>query len=519
MKEFSRPPDVNDAQWQAIVHASGHLLIVAGPGTGKTHTLTCRIAHLAEKIKSSSRILAVTFTNKAAQEMLLRLNKRLPKLSDLTFVGTFHSFCAQILREYVADTDLPKDWRIAAEEEISKTIQEAAPQAGSSERKNILDTISYWKSVGYTEQFPEMVIRYNKRLREKKNLDFDDLLLETIKLFNLKKSLLTKIQHIYRHLCVDEYQDINPAQYILLKLLVGKEGQLTAIGDPQQSIYGFRGSDARFFENFRQDFPKAAVIYLSQNYRSTRKILTASAQVIAKNTKGHAPELTTSLIELGRLTIHEAATDKAEAEYVVHQIERLVGGTSMFSHDSRRVGPEDEGERGEPSEHGFAEIAVLFRLNSQGRLLKEAFDRSGIPYALASAQKEKESEDDDVCPRRFEDFRFEPEKVSLMTLHASKGLEFPVVFIVGCEETLLPLNIVGLKSDQEEERRLFYVGMTRAKKRLYLIRARTRRLFGQDLHNDPSPFLADIEEELKSYELSLPKSPPRKKEEEQMSLF
>ncbi|MFA5260897.1 MAG: ATP-dependent helicase, partial [Candidatus Omnitrophota bacterium] len=344
-------------------------------------------------------------------------------------------------------------------------------------------------------------------------LDFDDLLCETVCFFRSHPAVLSDLQADIPEVFVDEYQDVNPVQYAFLKLFVGETGGITAIGDPNQAIYGFRGSDKRFFQSFLDDFPGARRVTLCDNYRSGQTILAASGQVIARDSDGSVPDLTAQLYLDGQLTVFEATTDKAEAEYVVHQIEKLVGGTSMFSQDSGRVDTETGGER------SFGDIAVLYRLKAQVRLLKQALDRSGIPYHVAGENKGDEEGPESVCPSRYEEFSVAAERVSLMTLHAAKGLEFPVVFIVGCEENLLPLNIAGIRAESQEERRLFYVGMTRARERLYLLRAQKRMLFGQTFHPQASPFLRDFEESLAEYEQAALKNRKRAPRDEQMNLF
>ncbi len=477
----NQPSDVNPAQWNAITFKGSHLLIVAGPGTGKTHTLTHRIAHIVQGLPEpdGERVLAITFTNRAAQEMRERLLTRLPKSDFCLTVGTFHQFCLSVLRQYTKEANLPDGFRVADAEEMKSLAKDLAP-------------------------------------RERDWLDFDELLSETLKLFENRPDILGKTQNIYRTVFVDEYQDINAVQHALLKILVGEKGRITAFGDPNQAIYGFRGSDVGYFNSFSKDFPGAVTLSLSENYRCAQNLLSASGQMIAGSDCAPVPELTAKIYSQGRLTVHEAATDRAEAEYVVHQIEKMVGGTSMFSQDSGRVENYDGGE------HSFGDIAVLYRLNSQCLALRQAFDRSGIPYQISSKKmvgKSQNLSEDFYFQGSDNDMDIVVEKVSLMTIHAAKGLEFSAVFMIGCEQNLLPLHLENLVSDVEEERRLFYVGMTRAKERLFLVRARLRRLYGKTYHNAPSVFLSDIEEGLKEYEKAHPKLKRHKKDEEQLSLF
>jgi len=504
------PHDVNEAQWRAITHQGSHLLIVAGPGTGKTHTLTHRIIRFAEQLKNSQRILAITFTNKAAREMSERLSGCLSVVNAGVMVDTFHSFCLKFLRQFIRHANLPVDFRVAIPEEIEVLAKELWPDKSVKERKDTVEQISRWKSTSFEQPLPENLRVYNELLRAKGLLDFDDLLLESLNLLTKISQVREQIRNTYRFIFVDEYQDMNPAQHALLKIFVDDGALLTAIGDPNQAIYSFRGADVRFFESFSADFPGAVIMELSENYRSATNLLKASGQVIAKNKRFFIPALNPKILTEGRLTIYEAPTDKAEAEYVVHQLEKLIGGTSMFSIDSGRVANYEEPNA------SFNDIVILYRLNSQRRVLEEALGRSGIPYRVSGDKPFYQI----VLPLKDDPHEENNQKVSLMTLHAAKGLEFPVVFIIGCEENLIPLNLKGFSFDAEEERRLFYVGMTRAKEKLYLIRARRRYLYGQSYENLPSPFLSDIEEELKAYE-EIQKKAPKKKfpQEKQMDLF
>jgi len=645
------PLDVNPSQWQAIIHKGSHLLIVAGPGTGKTHTLTYRIAYCIKYLKSEKRILAITFTNKAAEEMYQRLQNHVDSIDRYAKVGTFHYLCLQLLRKYSEHTDLPENFRIATDQEIDMAIKRIASEKKSKKRRQIQEQISFYKSLNFRQTPPDMVERYNGILRQYGLLDFDDLLLYTYRLFSAKEDILHEVRETYPFIFVDEYQDINDIQNALLKMLVGDGNVMTAIGDPHQAIYGFRGADVRYFESFTGDFPGAKVLSLADNYRSAQNILSASGQVISKIKSHHVPALTAKMYQEGRLSIHQAATDKAEAEYVVHHIEKMVGGMSMFSQDSGRVQGDEEGV------HTFGDIAVLYRLNSQRLALIEAFDHLGIPFQIAGdrslleqpgmaeiitllnlawnisctptmvrrllettiagwhalqgkriveiweAQRRNIRLEDLACLvdqerlfddstillqltqyikeinalrhifqtedyrsaisslkefsvggtllsshkstqehwqkliqlslafdhpdelldyltlQRSEDNLSRSEKVSFMTMHAAKGLEFPVVFLVGCEQNIIPLNLEGLSSNKEEERRLFYVAMTRAKQRLYMIAAKKRFLYGKVYNHPLSEFLTDIEEELKTYEPSSYKPGRRKKDDQQLSLF
>jgi len=495
---------LNDSQREAVEEKSPHLLIVAGPGTGKTHTLVHRIARICPDLSAGQQALAITFTNKAAAEMRERLHKLYASTQQKAFIGTFHSFCWQLIRRFSFQCGIHKDYQLVDEMVMEEAAKSLWPQLSKKKRKELLNRISWHKSVEFEKEGFQELADYNAHLKELEYLDYDDVIVTAIKLLE-DDPLRQSIQQQYPFIFVDEYQDINPAQHKLLLHLVGPKSSLTAIGDPLQAIYGFRGSSVKYFDSFASDFPGAKTAYLADNYRSPKNILSASSQVMAKGDYAITP-LTAQMYAQGHLIVHGCAAERAEAEYVVHTIERLIGGTSLFSHDSLRVESADVGE------FGFDDIAILYRLNAQVPALLEAFERSGLPYHIASKQIE-----DDVCPSRGGDVTIEAAKVSLMTLHAAKGLEFPVVFIVGCEENILPLSLEGMSSDIEEERRLFYVGMTRAKKRLYLTHTKKRTLFGKRMNNPLSRFVEDIEAKLKQYEQAERKF--KKKEERQISLF
>ncbi len=651
---------LNFLQKQAVLCDEQHLLIVAGPGTGKTHTITYRIARLAEQLTDSANILAITFTNKAAEHLASRLKIIFPQINNRVYVKTFHGFAFDILHRYSEKAGLSEGVRIVSPIEVKYFIKEACTRVGKKiSYEDVLKEISKWKLFRSSGDVPEYVNEYNRLLKANGLLDFDDILIKTVTLLKNDSDLLERLRQLFPIIFVDEYQDINWLQHELLKFLIGDAGSLTAIGDPNQSIYSFRGASPHFFECFQQEFSPSKVLCLKDNYRSVANILEAASQVIASGGGFDVPAIVAAKEKLGHLVIHHAPTDKAEAEYVVHSIEKMVGGTSMFSHDSSRVDTFVDGSR------GFSEIAVCFRLNSQRYVLEEAFDRAGIPYqsfgdcsllelkgvgemvsfltlflggtvSVASAlallefivcglgqqslarlrqywiDKRSISLEDmklilkrdiisskaarylydliisaeailmnieevivfpniidrieslpvwdrllsrdkrlveNICKlkravggfyfssqvgdsdcknldsekiidgsfcfyrnnihelvdflslQRPEDiFEFNAEKVSLLTLHASKGLEFPVVFIVGCEEGILPLHRLGEDGYLDEERRLFYVGMTRAKEELILTHAKRRFMYGRSIYNPPSRYLQDIEEELKRYE-------------------
>ena len=546
---------LNGSQLRAVEHTGGHLLIVAGPGTGKTHTLAFRIARVSRQLEPGQRLLAITFTHKAAEELRERFAKHFPpEVREETFVGTFHSFCLSYLREHIHDTDLSEGLNIATTSDLERLAGELWPDEPKRQLKKKLHAVMERKTRGGGGEISGEAAAYNAILKANALLDYDDLLLEAGKL--LFRARKTEFAHVF----VDEYQDINALQHALLKEFVRLGATVTAIGDPHQAIYSFRGADVSFFERFAEDFKGATILSLPDNYRSAPNLLKASGQIVTRETPLTCA-VTADIYQQGQLTVYEAPTDKAEAEYVAHGIEKMVGGTSMFSRDSGRVTTTPSAAR------GFKDIAVLYRLNAQKIVLEAALERHGIPYqtsddrpfmelapvpelvALLKGLRGTGTVHDvmDRLPQTatgrkiFKDSRpawkknverfvrmakrFDhveefldyltlqqpedaierrAENVHLLTLHAAKGLEFPVVFIIGCEQNLLPLAIVNMVSDLQEERRLFYVGMTRAKEVLYLTHARRRRLFGQLMSNPPSPYLNDIAHELKDYDRPRP---------------
>ena len=485
-RNMQRPTDLNESQWQAVCHKGSHLLITAGPGTGKTHTLTHRIAHVIPTLKSNEKVLAITFTNKAARQMQERLTALGVEPATL-LVGTFHHFCLKLLRDHFEHTALPKDFKVASPEEITGFDKE------------VLDRIAHLKSTQLAIAPDEDYKAYQRYLRQNSWIDFDDILREALLLLE-DEDIAALLRRQYRYIFVDEYQDSNIVQNALLKILARDGVLLTAIGDTNQSIYGFRGSRVELFRRFEEDFVPSQTLTLQENYRAAPSLLAASGQVM------DGVKLLAKLSTQGKLVIHHAATDRAEADYVAQQIEKLMGGLDMNT--SRRA------------RHSFSDVAILYRLNAQRHILGKALDYLGIPYQIAQKPSKADIYSDEaVLGQNEEELEFNVEKVSLMSLHAAKGLEFPVVIIIGCEDNLLPLNLLGMKGSLEEERRLFYVGMTRAKEYLYLIHAKRRQLFGQTLIQSPSPYLADIAEELKAYEAAKHGSPKKASDDLQMKLF
>ena len=556
---------LNEAQRSAVEAPAGPVLILAGPGTGKTRTLTHRIVHRIQQGEvSPDAVLAVTFTNRAAEEMRERLRRLLPDASvcrRLTVV-TLHALGLMILRADPAGADLEPGFRVLDEEQREELIAASLP-AGSSARdrkaaRAILDaeaTLSTSQPAAPDGDF-RLRRRYEALKKSQNVVDFDDLIQRPLRMFVERPDTVLPWQQRFRFVAVDEYQDLNPAQYALLRQLLPRDNDLTAIGDPDQAIYGFRGASPSFFLQFERDFPGAEVIRMTRSYRSTESIISAASQVIARSPVRWETRLWSGLAGPERITIRSAPTPRAEAEAVVADIERFMGGVSEFSMASGRV-PEAAAGRG----YGFADLAILYRMNALRGPLEEALDRAGLPYQVAghdailseaewtkavsilrnlprrpgvrvaevvaeTIPERRLAEGLAAFARPFGDDLdafldqivlgrgvdlHDPaaERISLLTLHASKGLEFPVVFIVGCEESVLPFPGVSSGRDAdgpgepetmdlEEERRLFYVGMTRARTWLVLSHAQKRTLFGRKTPGKPSPFLADIAERLKA---------------------
>lgn len=616
--------DLNPVQKQAVGQTEGPILILAGAGSGKTRVLTYKIAYLiAEKRAKPEEILALTFTNKAAGEMKDRIQKLLKtngpaspagrqKLTTiLPFAGTFHSFCAKILRREGKYLGLGVSFAIYDEADQKEVVKEAMEKLDISTKKfnpaAVLTTISQAKnemisSLEYPQYargyFQETVARvyleYQKILKENDALDFDDLLLETVQIFQKEPEVLAKYQNRFRYILIDEYQDTNRAQYVLGKLLAGRWRNICVVGDASQSIYSWRGADFRNLMSFKNDFPDSKIFNLEQNYRSTQKILDAAYGVISRNTSHPILKLWTENPQGERIQLYEAHHEHDEAEFIISAIQQWNNGVMKQS---------------------YSHFAILYRTNAQSRVLEEVFLRAGVPYLLVGGVRfyeRKEIKDvlaylrllanpkDMVSYKRLEklgkgrlqkflDFihhlndlnlprrqtghlsklstleildgvlektgyleiydpkveedlarienirelrsvatefpdltnflenvalveqEYYPDRptqngenknaVTLMTFHAAKGLEFPVVFMVGMEEGLFPHSKSLLEPQElEEERRLCYVGMTRAKIKLCLTYAQRRLFFGQRTSNLPSRFISDIPESLLIFE-------------------
>lgn len=563
---------LNAKQQQAVESIEPVVAVIAGPGTGKTKTLVSRILHLLNyrKVKPSE-ITAVTFTKKAAREMQERLQQELGKKQSVRQIqiGTFHAICLELLKSQgmeftIADAMLTRE---IAEE----TVKEF--QLGLS-ISQFLKEISLWKTkkdadVSKTGIPEEALQYYQQQLIAKNALDFDDLLIETIGLLHEKEELELPEFH---YLLVDEFQDISPVQYELIRLWNNKGRELFVIGDPDQSIYGFRGSDSACFATLQKEYPRAQVIRLTENYRSTGKIVESAMAVISHNS-GEERTLHAALENGKAVRVIEASSEMAEAIWVAKEINRQIGGIDMLDTEKSF---ERESERRQRS---FGDIGVLYRTHRQAKLLENSLRKEGIPYVITGREDfllepevrgtvcffrsiakpedslarilalrllwklpenvltseiyeimkakyqpllkrskpgkllQKWREDMNLkgnkamdnlehmamCYQNTEEFlsslslgeegdlmrcggkSYDANAVTLMTLHASKGLEFPVVLLAGAEEGKLPLENGREPADIEEERRLFYVGMTRAKEELVIVHGGQPSMFLEEL--------------------------------------
>lgn len=591
---------LNDAQKKAVTFGNGPLLILAGAGSGKTRCLTHRVAWLiSEKLVDPSRILLLTFTNKAAGEMKSRMQSLLSgsptsdiRHPNLPWSGTFHSWCAWLLRKHAVLAGLKPEWLIYDEDDKEQLLKEILKDldldvkkfkprsvaAVISEAKNELVTALEYPQIAHgewQEGVARIYLEYYRRLKKFGALDFDDLLLESVKLFDRQPDLLARYQEQLQYLLVDEYQDTNAAQYKLTRQLAGRHRNLTAVGDFSQAIYQFRGANYRNLMDLKRDFSDLTELRLEQNYRSHQGILDAAHRVIQHNQLHPILKLWTEKVSMCRPKLYSAITETEEARFIVNRIQ--------------------EDQLTKKDRFQYADYAILYRTNAQSRVFEEAFLSANIPYTLIGGIRFYQraeikdclaylrllyNPDDNVSQtrvlkigqRRYEQFRRYAETVGtktniptrellegvlsattyverfdledpedqvrvenvkellsvaeaypkletfleqvalmesaqmrhndqadtavLMTLHGAKGLEFPTVFLVGLEEGLMPHSRSLMKaSDLEEERRLMYVGITRAMDRLYLTYARSRLYFGSRGISIPSRFIGEIGEE------------------------
>lgn len=527
-------------QAQAAETIDGPLLVLAGPGSGKTRMLTHRLAHLVrERGVPVASCLAATFTRRATEELAARLAAL--GAGDCT-VHSFHTLGLAILRRDGAAVGLGAGFRIADEAERASALGDALGIT-STRAHRLLHDVSVLKRTGAlgAGEAGEALAVLDQLGRAQGWVDFDDLIGRAVQVLETDAAAAAFRRSRFRHIVADEFQDVDEMQYRLLRLLAGSDGTLCVIGDPDQAIYGFRGADATCFERFQRDFPAARTIRLSRNYRSSGTIARAAAQVIGASAdiaRAGAPIL-----------LHTAADERAEAAFVTATIEDVLGGHDMLA---------AHGATGGARRLGFADIAVLYRTDAQSVALREAFDRAGIPYKkstpapiagvpavrallarldagndravlsdrIAEAARRVRATDPEradaaladatrwlaALAERTEDgtrlgelvalateadfFDARADRVSLLTMHAAKGLEFAVVFVVGLEAGIVPLSWADEAATDDEERRLFYVAMTRAKERLVLTRATRRHWRGTRRALPPSPFLRAIGQDL-----------------------
>ncbi|MGI5835750.1 MAG: UvrD-helicase domain-containing protein [Chloroflexota bacterium] len=645
------PYGLNNEQWEAVSSSSPAIAVVAGPGTGKTRTLVYRIAHLVEKCGvRPDQITAVTFTNKAAQEMRVRLEKHFgdKRATNAMTIGTFHSICLQMLSQWRGENSpaiIDEYDALAIIEEIVKDMQLDLPPRDVmrmiSLRKNRISPVGDkaneptqgGESSSRRDVLPaQLYDAYCAQLKRYGVMDYDDILLEVLCRFEDGSALDgTGLNgaNPFSHLLVDEFQDINEIQYRLIKAWARQSESVFVIGDPDQSIYGFRGSDLRYYSLFEEDFPGLQQVRLTQNYRSTPEIIACARSLISRKNDGeYRVVLEANKARGGRVRLIETRNDFSEALFVAKEINRMVGGIDML--DTQALSPSRSKRSGAKHPRGFSDIALLYRTNHQARILEQCLSTEGIPYLVAGREeyladksvrqalaffkfllnpgdtaslllclkaetnysadliqkiiegytaggkgveslariieeaqrppleqpgqpvsfvemlrkyaaiirKEKPKQivdiwiddhnlsDSDpmvllsniaimyddmptlmqnlVLGRESDVVRsggkvYAPDAVSLMTIHAAKGLEFPVVFICGVNDGRIPLRNNRNNSDIDEERRLFYVAITRAQDELILL-----------TYRNPSPFIADLsEEQLIREEAFAPKQAPQ----------
>jgi ATP-dependent DNA helicase UvrD/PcrA len=460
---------LNRQQLAAVEHRGAPLLVRAGPGAGKTRVLVQRAVGLIEEGVDPDRVLMITFTRKAAAELGERLARQKTSAGGVE-VSTFHGLGREVLAQALGEAPflLGPDERQAIIAELAKD---------TAWRPADLDlAITRLKQRIEAEPPPELLPlwqAYQEALQKQKAWDLDDLVRGAVLVLRRDRALAQTWAERFQHILVDEYQDSNPAQVALLQMLASGGASLTAIGDPDQAIYGFRGADRAGFMHFAQDFPGAVEMGLSLNYRNTAPLLTAAQGIMAVEADPGRLELIAQQQDGDPPLIMELASPRAEAAWVAAKISQLTGGL-----DSRQVETGTEGGDLAPKD-----IAVLYRLHAQAPILSEALARAGVPFQVAADQPLAENDPLD----------FKAQRVSLLSLHASKGLEFEAVFIMGLEDGLLPYRPPqGRPAQVADERRLLYVGFTRARSLLFLSRCARRTLFGKYRKPKASPFLADI---------------------------
>lgn len=596
--------NLNKDQKIAVTTTEGPVLILAGAGSGKTRALTYRIAYLiSQKKVSPFNILAVTFTNKAADEMKRRVIKLVG--SAPPWMGTFHSICARILRREIDQSGLGygRNFSIYDDDDQTKLIKKAMEKLGIAPRKynpgaiatyisgakNMLMTPDEYKlhaESGFQEIVFEVYKLYQQMLRDANAMDFDDLLMVCVQMFQGNLVILKHYQAQFRYILIDEYQDTNHAQYTWVKLLAQAHKNICVVGDDYQAIYGWRGANFQNILDFEKDYPNAKVIKLEQNYRSTSKILDAAQRIIEKNFLRTEKKIWTDKEGGIPINLVEARNENDEAEFILTEIQslhralnlslssfvvlyrtnaqsrvfeeaclregvpyKIIGGFKFYERREIKdvvaylrllVNPNDQisfervvnvpprgiGEKtieaGGPKVNEFKQLVDELRSyavnKSPTEIIEHLIVKTGYKGWLGDGTPEGQSRLENVKElmtvaqdfENLEDFlerlalvqetdRLEEgaDAITLMTLHNAKGLEFPVVFIAGMEEGIFPHSRALMDQNElEEERRLCYVGMTRAMERLYLLHAATRRLWGNIQANMPSRFIDDIPEEL-----------------------
>src|SRR5699024_9284295 len=634
---------LNKEQKQAVKHTDGPLLIMAGAGSGKTRVLTHRIAYLLrEKDIAPRNILAITFTNKAAREMKDRVYKLVGTNSDQIWVSTFHSMCVRILRRDIdrigynrSFTILDSSDQLSVVKQVLKSLnidpKKFDPRAMlgqiSAAKNQLITPEEYNNNVGnfFERQVGQIYEAYQKVIRKNQSLDFDDLIMQTIHLFKRVPEVLKYYQHRFQYIHVDEYQDTNHAQYYLIKQLANRYQNLCVVGDSDQSIYRWRGADIANILSFEKDYSSAKTVFLEQNYRSTKSILEAANQVIARNTGRKPKNLWTENTDGKKIKYYQGTTEQEEALFVTDKLHHLiseegyspndiailyrtnaqsraiedklmkstiayqmVGGTKFYErkeikdmiaylrlimnpHDDlsfERIVNEPKRGIGKTSidrlrayatEHDISfydavkevdftgvtkkaamalvefetlirtltqqqefltatamVVAVLKRTGYEEMLKKEKSLESQSrlenleEFMTVTQDFEAANEDDKTLMAFLTDLALiadidrvddevmqNEEKVTLMTLHAAKGLEFPIIFLIGMEENVFPHSRSMMDEEEmEEERRLAYVGITRAERELYVTHAKMRTLYGKTNMNPISRFIHEIPEDL-----------------------
>jgi len=523
---------LNAAQRDAVLHQGPPLIVQAGPGTGKTRALTHRLAYLVSRRGvAPEAILALTFTRQATAEMEERIHHLLagtPGLSRLT-IKTFHALGQQILKDHggqerqVADEaqrrsllresarahhlafgDLERQitrWKQALIFPEDLTAPEPGGQSPLFSRNGPRDSTL---TLAATEKSPYIAAfgAYEAALKRAGLWDYEDLIARPALLLARHPEIRETYRTRFRHLLVDEYQDLNEAQYRLFRQLAGPGAEIMVIGDPNQAIYGFRGARPEFFRRFREDWPEARRCRFTETYRLPAPILQAAAPLLAGFGEGEPESTVTHQAGNRPVVLLTAASPGAEARAIAREIEKLVGGFSHYGLEDAKVRHQSPAEKA-----GFRDVAVLYRLHALGAELARGLTEAGIP-----CQQAKEGVGPD-----WDDLDLAAERVKLLTLHAAKGLEFPYVFIAGCETGLIPWEPEGDGAvDGDEERRLFYVGLTRASRQVFLTRSRERTLWGQRRRTQFSPWVGSMPPEV----LERPAMPePRPRGARQPCLF